>query len=151
MNPQFVAIVSGALFAVGLALSGMTDPGKVLGFLDVAGSWDPSLAFVMGGAVGLHFVWLRFVARAPSQPAVSRKVDARLVGGAAIFGVGWGLSGYCPGPALSALAFGRTEGIVFTLAMLAGILIFRLTVRDPAPVREPQAAPATAAPASSSP
>lgn len=130
MKPQAVAAISGALFAVGLALSGMTDPGKVLGFLDVAGAWDPSLAFVMGGAVGLHFVWLRFFARAPSSPAPSRKVDARLVGGAAIFGVGWGLSGYCPGPALSALAFGRIEAIVLTAAMVGGIVLFQLTSRD---------------------
>jgi uncharacterized protein len=127
VNARFVAAVSGALFAVGLALSGMTDPGKVLGFLDVAGAWDPSLAFVMGGAVGLHFLWLRF----GSQPSAtsSRNVDARLVGGAAIFGVGWGLSGYCPGPALTSLAFLRPEAIVFTVAMLAGILVFRLTSR----------------------
>jgi hypothetical protein len=149
VKPQVVAATSGAIFAVGLALSGMTDPGKVLGFLDVAGKWDPSLAFVMGGAVGVHFVWLRFVARAPSPSPASRKVDARLVGGAAIFGVGWGLSGYCPGPALSGLAFGRLEASIFTAAMLAGILLFNLTSRVRAPSSQNHAASADAGPVSS--
>lgn len=123
-----MAVASGALFAVGLALSGMTDPAKVLGFLDVAGDWDPSLAFVMGGAVGFHFLWLRLAAPGlsgsrSSQPA-SSKIDARLLGGAALFGVGWGLSGYCPGPALLGLAFGRLEALAFVSAMLAGVLVF---------------------------
>lgn len=145
MKAQVVAAASGALFAAGLALSGMTDPGKVLGFLDVAGNWNPSLAFVMGGAVGVHFLWLRFSGQAPSSPAASRKVDARLIGGAAIFGVGWGLSGYCPGPALSGLAFGRVEAVIFTLAMLAGVMLFRLTSRVRAPSASEDAAPASPA------
>ncbi|RYZ10052.1 MAG: YeeE/YedE family protein [Myxococcales bacterium] len=126
MTERITAIVSGALFAVGLALSGMTDPGKVLGFLDVAGIWDPSLAFVMAGAVSVHFVWLRWLAspRGGASHPPSSVVDARLLAGAALFGVGWGLAGYCPGPALVALAYGRAEGAVFVLAMLAGILLF---------------------------
>lgn len=136
MTERVTAIVSGALFAVGLALSGMTDPGKVLGFLDVAGRWDPSLAFVMAGAVGVHFTWLRWLARrsadAATSAAPSTGVDARLLTGAGIFGVGWGLSGYCPGPALVALAYGRAEGAVFVLAMLTGILLFSVRGKRPA-------------------
>lgn len=126
-----VGLLSGGLFAVGLALSGMTDPGKVLGFLDVAGAWDPTLAFVMGGAVGFHFLWLRFAAPrfATGVPLPSRapaaSIDARLVGGAAIFGVGWGLSGYCPGPALVTAAYGRSEALWFSLALVAGVFAFR--------------------------
>lgn len=131
MKAHLVAITSGALFAIGLALSGMTDAGKVLGFLDVAGAWDPSLAFVMGGAVGFHFLWLRFSSRrsavaATSAPPPSTNVDARLLGGAALFGLGWGLAGYCPGPALVALALGRLEAAVFVAAMVLGILLFIL-------------------------
>jgi uncharacterized membrane protein YedE/YeeE len=105
----------------------------------------------MGGAVGIHFIWLRFVAHAPPSTAASRKVDARLVGGAVTFGIGWGLSGYCPGPALSALAFGRVEGFVFTLAMLGGILVFRFAAREPLRPTEPGDAPPTATPARSAP
>lgn len=143
MRERFVAATSGALFAFGLALSGMTDPGKVLGFLDVAGAWDPSLAFVMGGAVGLHFLWLRWSERkVPSveaSAAASSPVDARLLGGAAIFGVGWGLSGYCPGPGLAALAYGRLEAVVFVLAMIAGILLFSVLGKRPSPSASPAA------------
>ncbi|MDF3066192.1 MAG: rane protein [Polyangiaceae bacterium] len=128
MTERVTAVVSGALFAVGLALSGMTDPGKVLGFLDLAGRWDPSLAFVMAGAVGVHFTWLRWLARrsvgAGTSTPPSTAVDGRLLFGAGLFGIGWGLSGYCPGPALVALAYGRGESAVFVLAMLAGILLF---------------------------
>ena len=130
MRSRVVAVASGALFAVGLALSGMTDPSKVLGFLDVAGDWDPSLAFVMGGAVGFHFLWLRL--GAPRLPAPvtssppSSKIDARLLGGAALFGAGWGLAGYCPGPALVGLAFGRLEALAFVSAMLAGVTLFNV-------------------------
>jgi uncharacterized membrane protein YedE/YeeE len=130
-----VGLVSGGLFAVGLALSGMTDPGKVLGFLDVAGALDPTLAFVMGGAVGFHFLWLRLAAPrlkagvplASLAPAAG--IDARLVGGAAIFGVGWGLSGYCPGPALVTAAYGRGEALWFTLALVVGVALFRVLDR----------------------
>lgn len=129
--PAWLAgLVAGALFAVGLALSGMTDPGKVLGFLDVAGAWDPTLAFVMGGAVGVHFAWLRLSARFSAEAADSsrlpqpRVIDARLLSGAALFGVGWGMSGYCPGPALVASAFGRREALLFSLAMLGGMVLF---------------------------
>jgi uncharacterized membrane protein YedE/YeeE len=130
-SSAWVGVASGTLFAVGLALSGMTDPGKVLGFLDVAGVWDPTLAFVMGGAVGFHFLWLRFAAtRLRAEPKSARSgprhgIDGRLLGGAAIFGVGWGMAGYCPGPALVAAAYGRSEALWFALALLAGIAMFR--------------------------
>jgi uncharacterized protein len=129
MRERLIGFASGALFAVGLALSGMTDPGKVLAFLDVTGAWDPTLAFVMGGAVGVHALWLLLIRRR-QRPALApeseRRVDARLVGGAVLFGLGWGLSGYCPGPALVALAYGRSETVVFVAAMATGALLHGL-------------------------
>jgi uncharacterized protein len=126
-----VAFVSGLVFALGLALAGMTDPMKVIGFLDVAGAWDPSLAFVMGGAVLVYALLSRLITRrdAPLLDArfflpTGRDIDARLVAGAALFGVGWGLGGYCPGPALvSTMSFG-TSALVFTAAMLTGMALF---------------------------
>lgn len=132
------ALVSGLLFGAGLAVSQMVNPAKVLGFLDIAGAWDPSLAFVLGGAVA---VWAAAFAisrrmRAPlfalgfSIPS-RRDIDARLVGGAALFGVGWGLAGYCPGPAVSSLALGHWEPAVFIAAMLAGMFAFRLIPQAP--------------------
>ena len=137
-----VGAASGGLFAIGLWLSGMTDPGKVLGFLDVAGAWDPTLAFVMSGAVGFHFLWLRFVAAkadaAPSSTEAVARIDARLVAGAAVFGAGWGMSGYCPGPALVSLGLGRQEAVYFVMAMLAGITVHRVLSRR----REPALVPA---------
>jgi uncharacterized membrane protein YedE/YeeE len=130
-----VGLVSGVVFAIGLSLSGMTDPGKVLAFLDVAGDWDPTLAFVMGGAVGFHFLWLRFVVqKSDATPASSKaegaaRIDAKLMTGAAIFGAGWGMSGYCPGPALVSLGFGRQEAFYFVMAMLVGMAVHRAFVR----------------------
>lgn len=137
MRERLVALACGVLFALGLALSGMTDPGKVLGFLDVTGRWDPSLAFVMGGAVGFHALWLRLARRTDglSPAIVNTAIDARLVIGAAIFGVGWGLAGYCPGPALTSLAYGRTEALLFVLAMVLGVLLFRWFERQRHPGR----------------
>ena len=130
-----VGLGSGVLFALGLALSGMTNPGRVLGFLDVAGQWDPTLAFVMGGAVTFHGLWLRFVAPRFEASSVGTSlrppalIDARLITGSAIFGLGWGLSGYCPGPALVTSAYGRSEALWFTVALLAGVALFHLMVR----------------------
>lgn len=130
-----VGLVSGLIFAAGLVLSGMTDPARVLAFLDFAGDWDPRLALVMAGAIGVHFSWLWLSSRrqpagsADAQPfsiAPRRPVTRSLVVGAAVFGVGWGLAGYCPGPAVVSLGLGAREGSVFLAAMLGGMLIFQL-------------------------
>jgi len=133
---ELVGLVSGGLFALGLWLSGMADPGKVLGFLDVTGDWDPTLAFVMAGAVGVHFSWLRLrdgraVPAADGATSLPPRsvIDARLLSGAALFGVGWGMSGYCPGPALVAAAFGRSEALWFGAAMLGGMALYGLLQR----------------------
>lgn len=123
-------LACGLLFAFGLVLSGMTDPARVLGFLDFAGDWDPRLALVMAGAIGVHFTWLRLQPRllGPSAPAGSlpprAPVDRSLLLGAAIFGVGWGMSGYCPGPAVVSLGLGSREAGVFFAAMLGGMWLF---------------------------
>jgi uncharacterized membrane protein YedE/YeeE len=125
-----VAMSSGALFGVGLAVSGMTRPEKVIGFLDLAGAWDASLAFVMGGAIAVHFI-AHLVARRRMAPLFDARfhlptrkdVDRRLVAGAAIFGVGWGLGGFCPGPAIVAASSGALPAVVFVAAMTVGILV----------------------------
>lgn len=128
----FVAFVSGLLFAIGLAVGGMTQPSKVVGFLDVAGSWDPSLAFVMIGAIAVYFVANRLVQKraAPLVGAAfhlptRRDIEPRLLVGAGMFGVGWGLAGYCPGPGLSVLGTGNSFGaLLFVLSMALGMLLF---------------------------
>jgi len=138
MRTILAALASGLLFGAGLAVSQMVNPAKVLGFLDIAGTWDPSLAFVLGGAVavwGAAFAVTKRM-RAPVFAASfaipkRRDIDARLVGGAALFGVGWGLVGYCPGPAVSSLALGRWEPAVFLAAMLAGMFAYRLIPQAP--------------------
>ena len=124
MRSIVFAALSGFLFAVGLVVGGMTDPARVQGFLDVFGAWNPSLAFVMGGALLVYGVLLRLVRRAPTPEKTS--FDARLVGGAALFGVGWGLAGYCPGPAFTAVAVGGSGTVLFVVAMLAGFVAHRL-------------------------
>jgi uncharacterized membrane protein YedE/YeeE len=121
----------GLLFGLGLLLSGMTDPAKVQGFLDLAGAWDPSLAFVMGGGVGiglLGFAWAKKQAVSMSGnmfhwPELLR-VDRALVLGSMMFGVGWGLAGFCPGPALVSMAGGNDKAWVFVMAMVLGMLVF---------------------------
>jgi uncharacterized membrane protein YedE/YeeE len=130
------ALASGALFGVGLAMSGMTDPRRVLGFLDVAGDFDPALLFVLGGAVATTMLMFRFVLRrgspvlAPAfQVSSLRTLDRRLLGGAALFGVGWGIAGYCPGPALAGLGIASVEALWFVPAMLAGMGLHRLVNR----------------------
>lgn len=130
------AAIAGILFGVGLALSGMTDPDKVLNFLDVTGAWDPSLALVMGAALVVAvpgFAWLRrrgcTLDAQPLPAPPGRNIDARLLGGSALFGIGWGLAGYCPGPASANLAHGTTEAVVFVAAMLAGSRLARLAAR----------------------
>jgi len=131
-----LAALAGAVFAIGLAVGGMTIPAKITGFLDVGGAWDPTLALVMAGAIAVYAPLARIIERR-QRPLVAarfhwpapRAIDARLVGGAAIFGVGWGLSGYCPGPALASLAGGASSAIVFVVAMIGGIAVARAAVR----------------------
>ncbi|WP_343594043.1 YeeE/YedE family protein [Paracidovorax wautersii] len=127
------ALLSGLVFGLGLVLSGMTDPAKVLGFLDVAGIWDPSLALVMGGAIAVAapaFAWLRrrqrSVLGAPLQWPTRTTLDRRLVLGSLAFGAGWGLAGFCPGPALVSAAEGHREAWWFVAAMAAGMAVFSL-------------------------
>ncbi|NUP07725.1 MAG: YeeE/YedE family protein [Polyangiaceae bacterium] len=124
------AVVAGALFAIGLAVGGMTDPAKVTGFLDFTGHWDPSLAFVMGGAIAVYAPLHRFVTRrrapldAPSFDLPdARRIDRRLVVGAAIFGIGWGIGGYCPGPSLVSLVSAEPATWVFVAAMAVGLAL----------------------------
>ncbi|MDQ3303285.1 MAG: YeeE/YedE family protein [Actinomycetota bacterium] len=127
-----VNLFAGALFGLGLAVSGMVDPAKVIGFLDVAGDWDPTLAFVMGGALLVTIPAFRLIFKRPRpvradefELPTKKDLDARLLGGSALFGVGWGLSGFCPGPAVTALATGLTPVFAFVVAMLAGMAIYK--------------------------
>lgn len=127
MHLVFIYLI-GVIFGTGIVLSGMANPAKVINFFDMAGTWDPSLAFVMGGALIVTFVGYRIVF-GRSRPIfegrfvlpTARNLDARLIGGSAVFGVGWGIAGFCPGGALPALGTGRTEVIFFVIAMLGGI------------------------------
>jgi len=133
---RFIEFLVGLLFGIGLLVSGMTDPGKVLGFLDLAGAWDPSLAFVMGGAILVGLVAFTvakqrtrtFLGTALHLPT-SRDIDRRLVLGSLTFGVGWGLAGFCPGPGLVALGAGEAKAAVFVAAMVGGMLLFDLIER----------------------
>jgi len=125
------ALVTGLLFGFGLLMSGMTNPATVLGFLDLAGAWDPSLALVMGGAVAVGLVAFglakhrtRSVLGEPMRLPTRRDIDQRLVLGSLGFGIGWGLAGFCPGPALVALGAVVPKAVVFVLAMLAGMAVF---------------------------
>jgi len=130
------AYAVGLVFGLGIVISGMANPAKVLNFFDVAGTWDPSLAFVMVGALAVAFAGYRLVLQR-SAPVLNRRfhlptataLDARLIGGAAIFGIGWGIAGFCPGGALPALGTGRWEVWVFTAALIAGIVATR-TIRS---------------------
>ncbi len=133
MKNRIVEFAVGLIFGLGLIVSGMTDPGKVLGFLDVAGLWDPSLAFVMGGAivVGL-FAFAVAKKRTTSflggvmQLPTARDIDRRLVLGSMVFGMGWGIAGFCPGPAIVSMGAGEPKAFLFVLAMLAGMALFEL-------------------------
>lgn len=127
------AFIAGLLFGLGLLLAGMANPEKVLAFLDLAGAWDPSLALVMVGAIAVAIgplTWARRQSRSllgnPMQLPVKRELDRRLIGGSLLFGVGWGVAGICPGPAVTILLTGHWQVIVFVLAMLAGMLLFSL-------------------------
>ena len=122
----------GLVFGIGLVVSGMSDPGKVLGFLDVAGAWDPSLAFVMGGAVVVGLVAFALARRRTAaffggamQLPTNAAIDRPLVAGSLLFGLGWGLAGFCPGPALVAAGAGHPKALVFTLAMVAGMALHK--------------------------
>lgn len=131
-----IALIAGLVFGIGLIISGMTNPAKVQGFLDLAGHWDPSLAFVMGGAILVGLIAFRFAAarerallgEVMQLPTASR-IDRRLVLGGLAFGTGWGLAGFCPGPALASLAVGGLKPLLFTGAMLAGMGIFEVLER----------------------
>ena len=130
------SFAAGLVFGLGLILSGMANPAKVLGFLDLAGNWDPSLALVMGGAVAVAALAFALARRRPSsllglplQVPQARQIDRRLVGGSLLFGIGWGLAGFCPGPALVALGMGEWKAAAFVLAMLAGMGLFELFER----------------------
>lgn len=136
MLRNLVALGAGILFGVGLAVSQMVDPLKVKAFLDVAGAWDPSLILVMASAVAISFVAFRLAAR-QKRPVFAeafvipgrRDIDSRLVGGAAVFGIGWGLVGFCPAPAISSLTYGRVESLVFVGALIGGLLLAPLLTR----------------------
>lgn len=130
------ALIAGLVFGLGLLLSGMTDPAKVLAFLDLAGAWDPSLALVMGGAIAVGLPAFALAKRRersligePMQLPTARHIDRRLVLGSAVFGIGWGIAGFCPGPAVVASSLGRWEAWVFCAAMLAGMGLFELWER----------------------
>ena len=132
-------VLAGALFGVGLGVSGMTRPSKVLGFLDVWGAWDPSLAFVMMGAIGVHAIAVA-VARRRERPLASdrfhwaepKAIDAPLLAGSLLFGIGWGLGGFCPGPALVTACSGNIAAIVFVVAMAVGMVARHRTQRNAA-------------------
>ncbi len=133
---RIAALISGILFGMGMAISGMIDPAKVIGFLDISGSWDPSLAFVMGGALAVFMPSYFFIIK-PRKQTVSgvemctptnTKIDTRLLSGAAIFGIGWGLAGICPGPAVASLSFGNISIVLFFVAMLAGSQLTKIVM-----------------------
>lgn len=135
MKGWMLAAIAGALFALGLVVSGMVDPGRVTAFLDVTGNWDPTLAFVMAGAICVHAPLARIVRRRSAPIFDSKfhlpartKLEPRLVAGAALFGIGWGLSGYCPGPALVSLGSAAAPVLVFLGAMIGGVVITRLAL-----------------------
>lgn len=128
-----ISFLSGLLFGLGLIIAGMANPAKVLGFLDLFGAWDPSLALVMIGAIGAAFLPMQWAQRAdrsldgaPMQLPDTRRIDRRLVLGALIFGAGWGVAGFCPGPAVVALGTGVPQALLFVVAMLGGMLLFKL-------------------------
>jgi uncharacterized protein len=128
------ALLSGLLFGLGIAISGMANPAKVLNFFDFAGTWDPSLAFVMGGALITAFIGYRIIFGVSATPLfepvfslpAAKNIDRNLIGGSALFGVGWGIAGFCPGGAIPALGFGGLETLTFVAAMTGGLLMGRV-------------------------
>ena len=132
-----LALISGLVFGFGLILSGMANPAKVIGFLDIAGSWDPSLAFVMGGAIAIGFFAFKYAETRDTtllgeelNLPRNKTVDKRLIGGSLVFGAGWGLGGFCPGPGLVSLGMGYSGGIIFALSMVVGMLAFELIQKN---------------------
>jgi len=142
-----IAYVVGTIFGLGISISGMANPAKVLNFFDVAGTWDPSLAFVMGGALVVTFIGYRFILPRPAGPMFeqrfllpgSKHIDGKLIGGAVLFGVGWGISGFCPGGVLPVLGTGKIEVILFVVAMVAGIFAARAMMNFRRPATPTQA------------
>lgn len=136
MKP-LAGLLAGLIFGLGLAVSGMMDPARVLGFLDFAGVWDPSLAFVLAGAVAVSTLGV-LLARRCAAPVLAQHfawptttgIDVKLLAGAAIFGIGWGLAGFCPGPAIASLTLGIGKSVLFVLAMLAGMGVYRAVIRS---------------------
>lgn len=135
---NIVSLIAGLLFALGLVVSGMTQPAKVIGFLDITGKWDPSLAFVMGGALMVTLIAFALAPRTGKRPWFAEKfelptrkdIDIKLIGGAALFGIGWGLAGYCPGPAFASLYAGGLDIVIFMAALICGMyLATRLSQR----------------------
>lgn len=133
---KLTAFLAGLVFGLGLLLAGMANPAKVLGFLDLAGAWDPSLALVMVAAIGVALLPLTWAKRrsrsllgAPMQLPVKRELDRRLIGGSLLFGIGWGIAGICPGPAVAILLTGHWQVLLFVAAMLLGMLLFEALER----------------------
>ena len=129
----FTSLLAGLVFGLGLIVSGMANPAKVLGFLDLSGAWDPSLALVMAGAIGVSFFAFLFAKKrtrsligADMKLPTGKTIDRRLVIGSTLFGIGWGVAGFCPGPGLVALGTGEVKALIFVAAMLAGMGVFEI-------------------------
>lgn len=136
MKSALAALIVGFIFAIGLGLSGMTNPNNVVSFLDVFGNWNPSLIFVMGGALVVHTILFRLITKRPSPIFASqfhipkrRDIDRKLIFGSVLFGTGWGLAGFCPAPAITSLASLSTAPVIFVLSMLIGMAIFIMIER----------------------
>ena len=130
------SFIVGLIFGIGLILAGMTNPAKVIGFLDITGTWDPSLAFVMGGAILVAIIAFRFAKKRTAnflggamRMPTSDMIDKRLVIGSLLFGAGWGMAGFCPGPALTSIGTGNPKAVIFVIAMIVGMAIFELVDR----------------------
>ncbi len=130
------SFIVGLIFGIGLIFAGMTDPSKVIGFLDIAGNWDPSLAMVMGGAILVGFIAFRFASKRTTNfiggamhLPTKNDIDRRLIIGSLLFGAGWGMAGFCPGPAITSLGTGNPKAVIFVIAMVAGMALFELADR----------------------
>jgi uncharacterized membrane protein YedE/YeeE len=130
------SFIVGLIFGIGLILAGMTNPAKVIGFLDITGTWDPSLAFVMGGGILVAIVAFRFAKKrtvnflgGAMRMPTSDMIDKRLVIGSLLFGAGWGMAGFCPGPALTSMGTGNPKAVIFVIAMIVGMALFELADR----------------------